>query len=204
MVLDRFPDHSEKADICQTKIHAHCHKSLAATLASLQKVSHSPPNVIQREEMLRRRSHGQRPSQPGLETKDQMLQILETPLLGRQHSTVTALVRCMRFVLAAAAAKMIVGAESRNSLLCCSPIPKTSNPILSAYSICSINLVIRSDALTDRLKSPSADAKLSIPTCILYYQVNNYLSTVVIANLVGMKYYIGWAEIYLDILMFKT
>ena len=117
MVLDRFPDHSEKADICQTKIHAHCHESLAATLASLQKVSHSPPNVIQREEMLRRRSHGQRPSQPDLETKDQMLQILETPLLGSAAlSTVTALVRRMRFVLAAAAAKMIVGAESRNSL----------------------------------------------------------------------------------------
>jgi hypothetical protein len=54
------------------------------------------------------------------------------------------------------------------------------------------------------LKSPSADEKLSIPTYIQYYQVNNYLSTVVIANLVSMKYYIGWAEIYLDILMFKT
>src|SRR3954447_15068967 len=91
MVLDRFPDPSEKADICQTKIHAHCHESLAATLASLQKVSHSPPNVIQRQEMLRRRSHGQRPSQPDLETKDQILQILETPLLGSaaqyHHST---------------------------------------------------------------------------------------------------------------------
>jgi hypothetical protein len=96
----------------------------SSNLASLQKVSHSPPNVIQREEMPRRRSHGQRPSQPDLETKDQMLQILETPLLGRQHSTVTALVRCMRFVLAAAAAKMIVGAESRNSYGAVRPFQK--------------------------------------------------------------------------------
>jgi len=78
-------------------------------------------------------------------------------------STVTALVRRIRCVRAAAAARMSGGAESRNSLRWCSPIPNESSPTLSAYSIWSMRLRRRSDSLTVRLSSVNAAAKLSIP-----------------------------------------
>src|SRR2546421_6573742 len=80
-VLDRFPVHSKKDDICQTNSHVHYPESLAANLVSLQKASRSLPNVIQREEMLRQTNHGQQPSRPDLLIKDPMLQILETVVL---------------------------------------------------------------------------------------------------------------------------
>src|SRR2546428_8894552 len=71
----------------------------------------------------------------------------------------------MRLVRAAAAARIIVGAESRYSLRWCSPIPYTSSPTLSAYSISSSISRRRSDGLTARLAPVYAAAKLSIPTC---------------------------------------
>ncbi|HJR48965.1 MAG TPA: hypothetical protein VJ799_12480 [Nitrososphaeraceae archaeon] len=43
-------------------------------------------------------------------------------------STVTALVRRIRCVRAAAAPRMTAGAESRNSRRWCSPTPNASNP----------------------------------------------------------------------------
>ena len=82
--LDRFPVRSEKDDIYQTNIYAHCYESSAANLASLQKASRNLPNVIQREEMLQRKSRGQRPFQSDLVTKDPMLQILEKVVLDQR------------------------------------------------------------------------------------------------------------------------
>src|SRR6266550_4836319 len=78
-------------------------------------------------------------------------------------STVTALVRRMRLVRAAAAPRITAGAESRKSLRWCSPIPKTSKPTWSAYSICSIRFRMRSVGLSARVASSCAAAKLSIP-----------------------------------------
>ena len=53
--------------------------------------------------------------------------------------TATALVSFMFFVLEAAAESILCAAESKNSSLWCSPIPKTSKPTLSACSILSIS-----------------------------------------------------------------
>src|SRR5689334_24825215 len=84
--LDILPDHSEKADICQTNVHFHYYReSLAVNQAFLQKVSHSPPNVIQREGMLLQMSRAQEPFQPGLAIEDPRLQILERPVQDLQH-----------------------------------------------------------------------------------------------------------------------
>src|ERR1051326_6630336 len=84
-VLDILPAPSEKDGICQTNIHTHYRESLEANRASLQKVSHNLPNVVQREEMLRQMSHGQRLSRFDPATKDPMLQILEISSQGRLH-----------------------------------------------------------------------------------------------------------------------
>src|SRR5262249_4676524 len=81
-------------------------------------------------------------------------------------NTVTALVSRMRSVRAAAAPRMTVGAESRNSRRWCSPTPNASTPTSSACSICSTSCLSRSAGFTARLFSSKAAAKLSIPTCI--------------------------------------
>ena len=58
-------------------------------------------------------SHGLRPSPPDLATEDPRLRILEIHVLGRLTQVpVTALVRRMRFVRAAAAASMTAGIYS--------------------------------------------------------------------------------------------
>src|SRR5438309_3614112 len=80
--------------------------------------------------------------------------------------TATALVKRMRFVRAAAAARITAGAESRNSLRWCSPIPNTSRPTWSACSISSRRSRRRSAGLTAMLVSPIAAAKLSTPISI--------------------------------------
>src|SRR5882672_12780509 len=82
-------------------------------------------------------------------------------------STVTALVRRMRCVRAAAAPRITAGAESRNSRRWCSPIPNASSPTSSACSICWTSCRRRSAGFTARLFSSKAAAKLSIPTCIV-------------------------------------
>src|ERR1041384_2162709 len=81
--------------------------------------------------------------------------------------TVTALVRRIRRVRAAAAPRMTAGAESREARRWCPPIPKTSRPAGSACSICSTRLRSRSEGLTARLASSYAAAKLSIPICMV-------------------------------------
>src|ERR671932_1210182 len=82
---DKFPVHSKKDDICQTNTHVHYHESLAANLVSPQKASRSLPNVIQREEMLRRTNHGQQPFPPDLVIEDLMSRTLEIVVLGQPH-----------------------------------------------------------------------------------------------------------------------
>src|SRR5207249_1117526 len=81
--------------------------------------------------------------------------------------TVTALVRRMRRVRAAAAARITVGAESRNSRRWCSPIPNTSRPTSSASVIASSNSLKCCAGSTAR-PDPStvAATKLSTPICI--------------------------------------
>src|SRR6266513_712530 len=80
--------------------------------------------------------------------------------------TATALVKRMRLVRAAAAARITAGAESRNSLRWCSPMPNTSRPTSSACSISSSRSRRRSAGLTPLVVSPMAAAKLSTPTSI--------------------------------------
>src|SRR3954471_20582529 len=81
--------------------------------------------------------------------------------------TVTALVRRIRRVRAAAAARIKVGAESRNSRRWCSPIPKTSRPTSSASVIASSNsLRCRAGSTARPAASTVAATKLSTPICI--------------------------------------
>src|SRR6195256_248122 len=81
--------------------------------------------------------------------------------------TATALVSRMRLVRAAAAARITAGAESRNSLRWCSPMPNTSRPTWSANSICSMRFRMWSAGRSATLASSYASAKLSIPICIV-------------------------------------
>src|SRR5206468_157280 len=78
--------------------------------------------------------------------------------------TVTALVRRIRRVRAAAAARITVGAESRNSRRWCSPMPKTSRPTSSASMIASSNsLRCRAGSTARPAASTVAATKLSTP-----------------------------------------
>ena len=71
--------------------------------SSLRKASHNLPIEIRTGETPRWMSHGPQPSPPDLVTKDPRLRILETPVIGTASlGPVTALVRRMRFVRAAA------------------------------------------------------------------------------------------------------
>src|SRR6266481_1150248 len=82
-------------------------------------------------------------------------------------STVTALVRRILRVRAAAAARIIVGAESRNSRRWCSPMPNTSRPTSSASVIASSNsLRCRAGSTARPAASTVAATKLSTPICI--------------------------------------
>ena len=65
-------------------------------------------------------------------------------------STVTALVRRMRCVRAAAAASTTAGAETTKSGRWCSPTPKTSRPTWSASSISSMSSRSRCCGVTVR------------------------------------------------------
>src|SRR6202045_3068776 len=81
--------------------------------------------------------------------------------------TVTALVRRIRGVRAAAAARITVGAESRNSRRWCSPMPNTSRPTSSASVIASSNsLRCRAGSTARPAASTVAATKLSTPICI--------------------------------------
>src|SRR4029077_14858483 len=81
--------------------------------------------------------------------------------------TVTALVRRIRWVRAAAAARITVGAESRNSRRWCSPMPKTSRPTSSASAIASSNsLRCRAGSTARPAASTVAATKLSTPISI--------------------------------------
>src|SRR5207237_10334535 len=81
---------------------------------------------------------------------------------------VTALVRRIRLVRAAAAARMIAGAESRNSARWCSPMPNTSSPTSSATSTSSRRSAMRSvvDGSLPVAGSGRIAAKLSTPISI--------------------------------------
>src|SRR5256885_9279701 len=79
----------------------------------------------------------------------------------------TALVRRIRRVRAAAAARITVGAESRNSRRWCSPIPNTSRPTSSASVIASSNsLRCRAGPTARPAASTVAATKLSTPISI--------------------------------------
>src|SRR4051794_40677539 len=81
--------------------------------------------------------------------------------------TVTALVRRIRRVRAAAAARITVGAESRNSRRWCSPMPNTSRPTSSASVIASSNsLRCRAGSTARPAASTVAATKLSTPISI--------------------------------------
>src|SRR6266481_3087271 len=81
--------------------------------------------------------------------------------------TVTALVRRMRRVRAAAAARITVGAESRNSRRWCSPMPNTSSPTSSPSVIASTNsLRCRAGSTARPAASTVAATKLSTPISI--------------------------------------
>ena len=77
-------------------------------------------------------------------------------------------VRRMFLVRAAAAARMMAGAESRYSLRWCSPRPNWSRPTLSASSISSRRWAMRCCAVTmwPVMGSGTNAAKLSMPICI--------------------------------------
>ena len=62
------------------------------------------------------------------ETRSSVAKFWNTRTGSAELRTVTALVRRIWRVRAAAAPRMTAGAESRNSARWCSPIPKTSNP----------------------------------------------------------------------------
>src|SRR6266513_6457021 len=82
-------------------------------------------------------------------------------------NTVTALVRRILRVRAPAAARIIVGAESRNSRRWCSPMPKTSRPTSSASVTASSNSLRRRAGSTARpAASTVAATKLSTPISI--------------------------------------
>ncbi|MDY0904801.1 hypothetical protein [Pedobacter sp. CFBP9032] len=78
------------------------------------------------------------------------------------------------FVLAAAAARITTGAESKNSRRWCSPIPKLESPAWSAYSILVNNYSKTSAPSADFWVVP--DAKLSIPISITLFFKNYILS----------------------------
>src|SRR5260370_19956416 len=83
--------------------------------------------------------------------------------------TVTALVRRIRRVRAAAAARITVGAESRNSRRWCSPMPNTSRPTSSASVIASrSSRRCRAGSTARPAASTVAATKLSTPICIMW------------------------------------
>src|SRR6266446_2874314 len=93
-------------------------------------------------------------------------------------STVTALVRRTRRVRAAAAARITVGAESRNSRRWCSPMPKTSRPTSSASVIASSNsLRCRAGSTARPAASTVAATKLSTPISICSFSWDLSLNT---------------------------
>src|SRR6266567_2136008 len=88
--------------------------------------------------------------------------------------TVTALVRRMRRVRAAAAERITVGAESRNSRRWCSPMPKTSRPTSSASVIASSNSLRCCAGSTARPTALTVAAtKLSTPISMYWYSCSS-------------------------------
>src|ERR1700741_77739 len=102
-----------------------------------------------------------------LESRSRVANCWNTRTGSAALRTVTALVRRMRRVRAAAAARIIVGAESRNSRRWCSPIPNTSRPTSSASVIASSNsLRCRAGSTARPDASTVVATKLSTPISI--------------------------------------
>ena len=89
-----------------------------------------------------------------------------SPRPGCTSKTSASCSACFRAWRTAAAPRITVGAESRNSRRWCSPTPKASRPTSSACSICSMRCRRRAAGFTARLFSSNAAAKLSIPISI--------------------------------------